>query len=73
MLLKLQIIFTILCALCLAAFVPIGSFLGWPAAILCGLGAALFFVLMLLCKQSISKSEAEKTDETVEEKQDEEQ
>ena len=73
MLLKLQIIFTILCALCLAAFVPIGSLLGWPAAILCGLGAALFFVLMLLCKQSISKSEAEKTDETVEEKQDEEQ
>lgn len=53
MLLTLQILFTILSALCIGAFVPVGAFLGWGWAIGCALLAVLFFGLMLLCKQSL--------------------
>ena len=60
MLVKLQILFTILSAICIAAFIPVGSLLDWPYAILCGLLAALFFGLMLLCKQAVAKKEEEK-------------
>ena len=49
---QIRIICTIICALCLAAVMPIGTFFGLEAAILCGVGAGLFFLLMLLCKQS---------------------
>ena len=52
MLLKLQITFTILSALCVAALVPVGVFFGWIWLGVCGLCAVLFFMLMKLCKQS---------------------
>ena len=53
MLLILQITFTILSALCIAAFVPVGAFLGWTWAIGLALAALMFFMLMKLCKQSL--------------------
>lgn len=53
MLLILQILFTILSALCIGAFVPVGVFLGWGWAVCCALLALAFFALMLLCKQSL--------------------
>lgn len=50
--LYLRIIFTILSAFCVAALIPLGALLGWAWVGYCFLGAALFFVLMLLCKQN---------------------
>ena len=50
--LYLQIIFTVLSAVCIAALVPVGAFLGWVWAGICGISAFLFFMLMRLCKQS---------------------
>ena len=50
--LYLRIIFTILSALCIAALIPLGALFGWAWVGYCFLGALLFFVLMLLCKQS---------------------
>lgn len=49
--LYLRIIFTILSALCLAAIVPLGILLDLKWVGYCLVGAALFFVLMMLCKQ----------------------
>lgn len=49
---KLRIVFTILSAICLALAIPLGmlfDFVGWIATLL---GAGIFFLLMLLCKQS---------------------
>ncbi len=48
----LTILFTNLCALCIAALFPLGMIFGWGPAGYCLLGAFLFFGLMLLCKQS---------------------
>ena len=59
MLLILQITFTILSALCIAAFMPAGTFLGWPWAIGLALAAVMFFMLMKLCKQSLQFREEE--------------
>ena len=69
MLLVLQITFTILSALCIAAFIPIGAWFGWGWAIGCALVAVLFFFLMLLCKQSLQMKACPKIDETDENKQ----
>ena len=63
MLLVLQITFTILSALCIAAFMPIGAWLGWDWAIGCALVAGVFFVLMLLCKQSLQMKQVPELDE----------
>ena len=52
MLLFLQILFTVLSALCIGAIVPLGIWQGWLWAGGAFLGAILFYVLMLLCKQS---------------------
>ncbi|MBQ8308880.1 MAG: hypothetical protein IJX96_03500 [Clostridia bacterium] len=60
MLLYLQIAFTILSALCIAAVIPLGVWLGWTWAIAFGLAAFLFFGLMLLCKQTLSFRNSEK-------------
>ena len=54
----LRILFTILSAICIALVIPIGAFLGWFWAIGCALFALLFFVVMLLCKQSQENQEA---------------
>ena len=50
MLSVLQIIFTILSALCIAIIIPVGTFFGFNNCVFCVLGACVFFVLMLLCK-----------------------
>lgn len=54
----LRILFTVLSALCLGALIPV-AILGWQYAVMCGLGAFLFFILMLLCKQAQEQREAE--------------
>ena len=59
----LRIIFTILCAICIAALFPLGMILGWGPAGYCLLGAFLFFGLMLLCKQSQEAKEAKEARE----------
>ena len=51
----LRIVFTILSALCLVALLPAGTFGGMPYFLVCAGGAALFFVLMLLCKRAQEK------------------
>ncbi len=51
MYLKLQIIFTILSAICVAVVIPIGAFFGWMYAGICALFAFLFFGLMKACKR----------------------
>lgn len=48
----LRILFTIVSAVCIAAFVPVATIFGWGYAALCAAGAVCFFALMLLCKQS---------------------
>lgn len=48
----LRIIFTVCSAVCIAAAFPVAFFLSFPGLLTCALLAALFFGLMLLCKQS---------------------
>ena len=50
MYLKLRVLFTLLSALCVAAVVPVGVFFGWVWAVLCALGAFLFYLFMRICK-----------------------
>ena len=52
MFLKLRIVFTILSAICLGLAIPLGAAIHFIWAIVLGLGALMFFGLMLLCKQS---------------------
>ena len=52
MLTTLRILFTVISAVFIASIFPVGIFLGWGYAGGCGLFAVLFFLLMLLCKQS---------------------
>lgn len=46
----LRVIFTILCAVCIAALPVAGIFGGLPFAGIALLGAGVFFTLMLACK-----------------------
>ncbi|MBQ8446542.1 MAG: hypothetical protein IJX31_02050 [Clostridia bacterium] len=55
---NLRIIFTILSAICLAAAIPLGIFFDFVGIISAALGAGIFFVLMLLFKQSQEFAEA---------------
>ena len=55
--LVLQIIFTVLAALCLGAILPAGTFGGLTYVFICAGGAGFFFVLMLLCKKIRRKSQ----------------
>ncbi len=57
---NLRIIFTILSAVCLAAAIPLGIFFDFVGIISAALGAGIFFVLMLLCKQSQEFAETKK-------------
>ena len=62
MLLKLRVLFTILSALCLAFAITAGAIWGFLWAIILGMGALLFFMLMLICKgaqESREQKEAE--------------
>ncbi len=60
MFLKLRVIFTVLCALCLAAILPVAVWGGWFWVGTVGGAALLFFALMLLFKQSQERQEAKK-------------
>ena len=53
----LRIFFTILSAICIALIIPVGAFFGWFWAIGCALFALLFFVIMLIFKQSHENQE----------------
>ncbi len=57
MFLKLRVLFTILCALCLAAIIPVAVWGGWFWLAVVGGAALLFFAAMLLCKQSQERAE----------------
>lgn len=59
---KLQIVFTLLAVLCVAAILPIGSIFGFGFAGLCIVLAFLFAGLMLLCKQNHAMEERKKQD-----------
>ena len=54
----LRIVFTILCAICIALVIPVGALWDWMPAIGIGVVALLFFGLMLLCKQAQEAKEA---------------
>lgn len=54
---KLRILFTVLAAICLVAIIPMGMFLDWIGFLVCGVPALIFFLLMLLCKQTQEKQE----------------
>ena len=66
----LQITFTIISALFIAAAIPVGALVGWAWALACGFCAVLFFGLMLLCKQSLAMKnpKPQETDEPMQEK-----
>ncbi len=49
---QLRIVFTAVCAVCIALLFPLGMIYGWIAAGICLLSAFLSFGLMLLCKQN---------------------
>lgn len=53
----LRILFTILSAICIALIIPVGAFFGWFWAIAGALLAVLFFVIMLIFKQSHERQE----------------
>lgn len=57
MLKKLRIIFTIIAAAFLVAILPASTFWDWVGVIICIAGAALFWILMLLCKDAQEKQE----------------
>ncbi len=72
----LRILFTVLSAVCLAAFLPVGALAGWGYAAICAAGALCFFALMMICKQNQLNAECtpsalpdeNKTEEIPEEK-----
>ena len=53
----LRIIFTVVCAVCLAALLPVGAFGDMPWVIGIGIGAAISFGAMLFCKSKQDKKE----------------
>ena len=72
MYLKLRIRFTILSALCVAAVVPLGAFLGWTWAGLSAVAAFCFYLVMRICKvnqeiQEAREARAELSDTATEE------
>ncbi len=60
MYLKLRILFTVLTALCLAAIGPIAVWFGWVWFFAVGGLTAIFWLLMLVCKQKQEEAEAAK-------------
>ena len=57
MFLKLRVLFTILSAICLAFAITAGALWGFLWTIILGLGALLFFMLMLICKRAQENQE----------------
>ena len=56
----LRILCTAVSAVCIAAFLPVGTIFGWGYAAICAAGAFCFFALMLLFKQSQSEDSSRK-------------
>ena len=54
---NLRIIFTILSAICLAAILPASAFWSWVGVVFCVVGAGVFWMLMLICKDAQEKQE----------------
>ncbi len=54
----LRIIFTLLCAVCLLAVFPIGTFFDFGYAMIVLLFAGVFFLGMLFCKNRQERNEA---------------
>ena len=63
MFLKLRIIFTIIATAFLVVFFPVGYMFGFGWAAIAGIGAFVFFVAMLLCKQEQELRESKKEEE----------
>ena len=63
MFLKLRVLFTILSALCLATALTAGAIWGWTWTIILGLGALLFFMIMLYFKRAQETQEEKEADE----------
>lgn len=53
----LRIIFTVLCAACLLALFPVGTFLDFGYAAIVAVAAGVFFLAMLACKRAQEKKE----------------
>ena len=62
MYLKLRVFFTILSALCLAFAITAGALWGYIWTILLGLGALLFFMLMLVFKRAQENQEQQEAE-----------
>ena len=62
-----RIFFCILSALCVAAVIPVGAFLGFTYALFFGLGAAVFFALTVFCKNEQEKRNPQANDEDIHE------
>jgi len=60
MFLVLQIVFTVLSVLCVAAVVPVGALIAWGWGAFCALLAFLFFVFMKICKTQVEIDAAKK-------------
>lgn len=56
----LRILFTAICAVCIAAFVPVGTIFGWGFAAICAAAAFCSFAFMLVCKQAQTNDEKRK-------------
>ena len=63
MFLKLRILFTILSALCIATALTAGALWGFIWTVLLGLGALLFFMLMLYFKRAQEEQEAKEAED----------
>lgn len=62
---QLRIVFTILCAICVAALPLAGIFGGLPFAGLALIGAGIFFFLMLACKSRQLADEQKQNEQPV--------
>lgn len=62
MFLILQIVFTILAALCVAAVIPVGALVAWGWGAFFALLAFLFFVFMKICKTQVELQTVKKGD-----------
>ena len=58
----LRIVFTVLCAVCLLAVFPVGTFLDFGYALPILILAGFFFLAMLFCKNKQEQKEAREAD-----------
>lgn len=58
----LRIVFTVLCAVCLLAVFPVGTFLDFGYALAVLILAGFFFLAMLFCKNKQEQKEARDID-----------